>query len=98
MSTEIQNIVAAARNRLPNLSSNYADRAIAQGRTANDVRAELLTMMTTDYRVLSKADMRKQVAQLGLSQDDPQARSSTASTGRANMEKLLRQQGMEPAR
>lgn len=95
MSSEIRDIVAAARSKLPDLPSDYATLAIAQGRTAHQVRSDLLARMSTDYKAISKADMLKQVRAMGASVETG---SSAASASRSNMEALLRQQGLEPVR
>ena len=89
--------MAAARSKLPDLPANYADQAIAKGQTVADVRSELLTMMSTDYRAMSKANMREQLRQMGLVKNDstPVADDPRAAS-KANMVATLKRMGLAP--
>ena len=92
--TEIRAAVEAARPRLPNLAADYADKAVASGKTVDAVKGELLDQMTTSPRVRSKANMQALVA--GMKGEA--APGTPAATSRASMAKELKRQGLEPLR
>lgn len=91
---EIRAAVETARSRLPNLSADYADQAIASGKTLTAVKGELFGLMTSDPRARSKADMLARVA--GIKGDAQPGTPAAAS--RESMLAELKRQGMAPAR
>lgn len=93
--TAIKAAVEQARSLLPDLPGDYADKAVAAGRTLMQVKSELVDRMCAQSpRATSKANMRKQLA--GMRQE-PEA-GAASDTGRAlsSMERELRAQGLAP--
>ncbi len=105
---QIRAAVAAVRPKLPLLAADYADRAIASGKTLAQVKGDLVDLMSTDTRALSKANMIAQARSKGLLPADPapEAIAATAAAGGLgsrstsidNMRATVRQAGMTPTR
>ena len=94
--TEIRAAVEAARTHLPNLPSDYADQAVAAGKTVTAVKSELFVAMTSDPRARSKANMASLVA--GMSGSAAEPATAGAATSRKSMLAEINRQHMEPAR
>lgn len=103
--TEAAQIIAAvaqARDRLPNLPDDYASRAIAAGKTVDQVKSDLIDMMSESPRERGKALMRAEVGRQGLARPGARggagAATENGSRGVTLMAAELRRQGIEPRR
>lgn len=63
---QITAAVAQARGRLPNLPDDYGPRAIAAGKTAVQVKGDLVAMVTTNPRERGKTLMADLVRRQGM--------------------------------
>ena len=95
---QISAAVAQARDRLPNLPDDYASRAIAAGKTVDQVKGDLIAMMSESPRERGKALMRAEVERQGLTRPGAGAASQSGSRGVKLMAAELRRQGIEPRR
>ena len=94
---EIRAAVYRARPKLPDLPRAYADQAIASGRNLDQVKGDLVDLMSAQTaREASMANMKKQVAGMG---PDPSAKpTGDAGLSRASMERELKRAGVAPSR
>ena len=95
---QITAAVAQARGRLPNLPDDYGLRAIASGKTVDEVKGDLVAMMSENPRERGKALMRAECERQGLTRPEAGAASQSGSRGVTLMAAELRRQGIEPRR